>query len=40
MHTVTNTITISGITNPAPQAVYQSERYGNSTYTLPNLTAG
>ena len=24
MHTVTNTITISGITNPAPQAVYQS----------------
>ena len=37
---VTNTITISGITNPAPQAVYQSERYGNSTYTLPNLTAG
>ena len=40
LHTVTNTITISGITNPAPQAVYQSERYGNSTYTLPNLTSG
>jgi uncharacterized repeat protein (TIGR02543 family) len=38
--TVTNTITISGITNPAPMAVYQSERYGNSTYTFPNLTAG
>jgi uncharacterized repeat protein (TIGR02543 family) len=38
--TVTNTITISGISNPAPQAVYQSERYGNSTYTFPNLTAG
>jgi uncharacterized repeat protein (TIGR02543 family) len=38
--TVTNTITISGVTNPAPAAVYQSERYGNSTYTLPNLTAG
>ena len=37
---VTNTITISGITNPAPQAVYQSERYGTSTYTLPSLTAG
>ncbi|HXU63931.1 MAG TPA: malectin domain-containing carbohydrate-binding protein [Polyangia bacterium] len=36
--TVTNTITITGITNPAPQAVYQSERYGNSTYTLPSLT--
>jgi hypothetical protein len=39
-HTVTNTITISGITNPAPQAVYQAERYGATTYTLPNLTAG
>jgi hypothetical protein len=38
--TVTNTITISGITNPAPQAVYQAERYGASTYTLPNLTVG
>jgi len=38
--TVTNTITISGITNPAPAAVYQSERYGNSTYTFPSLTAG
>ncbi|MBN2575862.1 MAG: hypothetical protein JXP73_14945, partial [Deltaproteobacteria bacterium] len=38
--TVSNTITISGITNPAPMAVYQSERYGNSTYTLPNLTPG
>jgi hypothetical protein len=23
----------------APAAVYQSERYGNSTYTIPNLTA-
>ena len=39
-HSVTNSITISGITNPAPMAVYQSERYGNSTYTLPNLTPG
>ena len=38
--TVTNTITISGITNPAPAAVYQSERYGNSTYTFPSLTSG
>jgi uncharacterized repeat protein (TIGR02543 family) len=40
MRTVTNSITISGITNPAPQAVYQSERYGNSTYTFPSLVAG
>lgn len=38
--TVSNTITISGITNPAPQAVYQSERYGKSTYTFPGLSAG
>jgi hypothetical protein len=37
--TVTNTIATSGITNVAPQGVYQSERYGNSTYTFPNLTA-
>jgi hypothetical protein len=27
------------VSNPAPQAVYQSERYGNNTYTFPNLTA-
>jgi hypothetical protein len=40
LHTVTNTITISGISNPAPQAVYRSERYGNSTYTFPSLTSG
>jgi hypothetical protein len=38
--TVRNSITIGGIADPAPMAVYQSERYGNSTYTLPDLTAG
>ena len=38
--TVSNSITIGGITDPAPQAVYQSERYGNRTYTLPGLTPG
>jgi hypothetical protein len=37
--TITNTIDMSGVTDPAPQAVYQSERYGTSTYTFPNLTA-
>ena len=37
---VTNTITVSGVTNAAPAAVYQTERYGNSTYTIPSLTAG
>lgn len=34
-----NTIDTSGVTNPAPQAVYQSNRYGNFTYTIPGLTA-
>ncbi len=37
---VTNAINTSGVTNPAPQAVYQSNRYGNFTYTIPGLTAG
>ncbi len=33
-------IDISGVTNPAPQAVYQTERWNNNTYTFPNLVAG
>ena len=33
-------INTSGVTNPAPQSVYQTERYGNFTYTVPNLTPG
>ncbi len=33
------TININGVTNPAPQAVYQNERFGNFTYTLPGLKA-
>ncbi|HZR43070.1 MAG TPA: malectin domain-containing carbohydrate-binding protein [Ktedonobacteraceae bacterium] len=36
----THAIDTGTITNPAPQAVYQSNRYGNFTYTLPGLTAG
>ena len=39
-HSVTNTITTTGIMNPAPQAVYQNERYGNTTYTLTGFTSG
>ncbi|GCE08936.1 malectin domain-containing carbohydrate-binding protein [Dictyobacter aurantiacus] len=35
----TNTVDTSSVPNPAPQSVYQSERYGNFTYTIPNLTA-
>jgi hypothetical protein len=38
--TVTNAISTTGVTNPAPQGVYQAERYGAVTYTLPSLTAG
>jgi len=30
----------SAVTNPAPQAVYRTERYGDFTYTIPNLTPG
>ena len=30
----------SAVTNPAPQTVYRTERYGNFTYTIPNLTPG
>ena len=36
----TNTINTSGVTNPAPAAVYQTVRWGAMTYTIPNLTAG
>ncbi|HEY7414406.1 MAG TPA: malectin domain-containing carbohydrate-binding protein, partial [Ktedonobacteraceae bacterium] len=37
---VSNAINTSGVTNAAPQAVYQSNRYGNFTYTVPGLTSG
>jgi choice-of-anchor A domain-containing protein len=37
---VTNGITTTGVTKPAPAGVCQSERYGNTTYTLPSLVAG
>jgi uncharacterized protein involved in high-affinity Fe2+ transport len=38
--TSTNTITTSGVTNPAPQAVYQSNRYNAPSYAIGGLTAG
>ncbi len=37
--TSTKTITTTGVTNSAPQAVYQSHRYGNFSYAIPGLTA-
>jgi hypothetical protein len=36
----TAAINSSGLTNPPPQSVLQHGRYGNFTYTLPNLTPG
>jgi hypothetical protein len=37
----TATINLSGVTNPAPAAVYQSVRWNASfNYTIPGLTAG
>jgi|GEM_PF-1390892 len=36
--TVSNSIDTSKTSNSAPQQVYKSERYGNITYTLPDLT--
>lgn len=35
-----NVIDTSAVTNPAPQAVYQSERFGNFTYTIPGFNPG
>jgi len=36
----TNAINLAGVVNPGPEAVYQSERNGVFTYTIPGLTAG
>jgi hypothetical protein len=35
-----NSVDLSGVTNPAPTAVYQNERWGPATYTIPGLKAG
>lgn len=39
-YTSTATINTSAVSDPAPASVYQSERYGDFTYTLPGLTPG
>ncbi|MGD0475998.1 MAG: malectin domain-containing carbohydrate-binding protein [Candidatus Velthaea sp.] len=40
-YVVANPIDTSGVANPAPQAVYQSEREGKTiSYSIPGLTAG
>src|SRR5215472_6060684 len=35
----TKTVDLTGVTNPAPEAVYQTNRFGNFTYAIPGLTA-
>ncbi len=35
-----NTIDLSGVTNPAPMAVYQTARVGSFTYTIPGFVPG
>ena len=37
--TIPGSVDTSAVSNLAPQGVYQTERYGNFTYTIPNLTA-
>jgi hypothetical protein len=39
-YSTTATVSTSGVANAAPAAVYQTERYGNFTYTFPNLVPG
>ena len=38
--TTTHAVDTSAVTNPAPQAVYQSNRFGTFNYTIPGLTPG
>src|SRR5439155_12516423 len=40
IYSVTNNISTNGIANAAPQAVYQSERWGTFSYALTNLMPG
>jgi hypothetical protein len=37
-YSTSSTVDTSGVTNPAPEAVYQTVRYGNFSYSVPNLT--
>jgi YVTN family beta-propeller protein len=38
-YTSSASVDTSGVSNSAPQSVYQTVRYGNFSYTIPNLTA-
>src|SRR5882724_2558447 len=37
-YTSSTSVDTSGVSTPAPEAVYKTVRYGNFTYTIPNLT--
>jgi hypothetical protein len=37
-YTTTNSVSTTGVANAAPMAVYQSERFGDHSYTFPGLT--
>jgi hypothetical protein len=39
-YAVPHTISTAGVTNPAPEAVYQDAHEGTTTYTIPGFTAG
>ncbi|MBN1972066.1 MAG: hypothetical protein JW787_00385 [Sedimentisphaerales bacterium] len=39
-YSASSNITTTDVTNPAPQAVYQTERNGTMTYTFPDLVSG
>ncbi len=39
VYSTTATIDTSNVSNPAPQSVYQTSRYGAFTYTFPNLNS-
>ncbi len=40
IYTTASAINVSGVSNAAPATVYQSERWGPSTYSFPTLVAG
>lgn len=39
-YSITRTVNTAGVSSPAPNAVYQSERHGNFSYTIPGLVPG
>lgn len=39
-HSTTDSIDTSDVADPAPESVYQTERYGNFSYTVDHLSAG